>query len=336
METESLSMKRTTLYFSFLILHFSLLLTLSCCTPKKGAVVVEQPRVSVPSFDADSAYRYVSAQVAFGPRVTGSEAHKACGDWLAAKLKGFGADVTEQTADLKAYNGDRLPMRNIIGSYNTATRKRIVLCSHWDSRPWADNDPDVTNHRTPIDGANDGASGVGVLLEIARQLGRQQPTMGVDIIFFDAEDYGMHSDELDYADNTWCLGSQYWARHPHRPDYMARFGILLDMVGAPDARFCQERYSRRYAGSIVDKVWQTAHTLGFGAYFPLAAGSYVTDDHLPLNEKARIPTVDIIPYDDAYGFGEHWHTVKDNMAWIDRTTLRAVGQTVLHVIYNEK
>lgn len=312
------------------------LLTLSCCTPKKGAVVVEQPNVSVPAFDADSAYDYVSAQVAFGPRVTGSEAHKACGDWLVAKLKSFGAEVTEQTADLKAYNGDRLPMRNIIGSYNTATNKRVVLCSHWDSRPWADNDPDVKNHRTPIDGANDGASGVGVLLEIARQLQRQQPTIGVDIIFFDAEDYGMHSDELDYADNSWCLGSQYWARHPHKADYIARFGILLDMVGAPKSRFCQERYSRRYAGSIVDKVWQTAHALGFGTYFPLTAGNYVTDDHLPLNEKGRIPTIDIIPYDDAYGFGEHWHTVKDNMEWIDRATLRAAGQTVLHVIYNEK
>ena len=312
------------------------LLTLSCCRPKKGAVVVEQPSVSVPAFDADSAYNFVSAQVAFGPRVTGSEAHKACGDWLVAKLKGFGAEVTEQTADLKAYNGDRLPMRNIIGSYNTATNKRVVLCSHWDSRPWADNDPDVKNHRTPIDGANDGASGVGVLLEIARQLWRQQPTIGVDIIFFDAEDYGMHSDESDYADNSWCLGSQYWARHPHKADYMARFGILLDMVGAPNSRFCQERYSRRYAGSIVDKVWQTAHALGFGTYFPLTAGNYVTDDHLPLNEKGRIPTIDIIPYDDAYGFGEHWHTVKDNMEWIDRATLRAAGQTVLHVIYNEK
>ena len=250
---------------------------------------------------------------------------------MVAKLKSFGAEVTEQTADLKAYNGDRLPMRNIIGSYNTATNKRVVLCSHWDSRPWADNDPDVKNHRTPIDGANDGASGVGVLLEIARQLQRQQPTIGVDIIFFDAEDYGMHSDELDYADNSWCLGSQYWARHPHKADYIARFGILLDMVGAPNARFCQERYSRRYAGSIVDKVWQTAHTLGFGTYFPLTAGNY-----LPLNEKGRIPTIDIIPYDDAYGFGEHWHTVKDNMEWIDRATLRAAGQTVLHVIYNEK
>ena len=337
METERVIRKNGMLRTPVSVIYFSFLIfALSCCTPKKGAVVVEQPGVTVPAFNADSAYSFVSSQVAFGPRVTGSDAHKACGDWLAAKLRAFGAEVTEQTADLKAYNGDPLPMRNIIGSYNTATNKRVILCSHWDSRPWADNDPDVKKHHTPIDGANDGASGVGVLLEIARQMQLQQPTIGVDIIFFDAEDYGMHSDEYDSSDNTWCLGSQYWARHTHRADYIARFGILLDMVGAPNSRFCQERYSRRYAGSIVDKVWMTAHALGYGAYFPLSAGSYVTDDHLPLNEKARIPSVDIIPYDEEYGFGEHWHTVKDNMDWIDVATLRAVGQTVMHVVYNEK
>jgi len=325
-----------TVYSSFFILHFSfLLLALSCCTPKKAAAPVS-PAVVVPSFNADSAYSYVAAQVAFGPRVTGTMAHKACGDWLVTKLKDFGATVTEQTAELRAYNGDKLPMRNIIGSYHTGTNKRVILCSHWDSRPWADNDPDIANHRTAIDGANDGASGVGVLLEIARQLQQQQPAIGIDIIFFDAEDYGQHSDEYGSSDNSWCLGSQYWARHPHRADYLARFGVLLDMVGAPDARFYQERFSRRYAGSVVDKVWHTAHALGFGTYFPLAAGNYVTDDHLPLNETARIPTADIIPYDEEHGFGIHWHTVDDNMEWIDPTTLHAVGQTLLHVIYNEK
>ena len=336
METEPLSMKKTARFFSRFVLLFSLLPALACCTPKKATPVATQPQVSVPAFNADSAYHYVSAQVAFGPRVTGSEAHKACGDWLAAQLRSLGAEVTEQTAELRAYNGDKLSARNIIGSYNTTTNKRIILCAHWDSRPWADNDPDIRNHFTPIDGANDGASGVGVLIEIARQLGRQQPAMGIDIIFFDAEDYGQHSDEAGSADNSWCLGSQYWARHPHKADYIARYGILLDMVGAPGARFYQERLSRRYAGSIVDKAWQAAHALGYGAYFPLTAGSYVTDDHLPLNEKARIPTIDIIPYDEEYGFGEHWHTVNDNMEWIDAATLRAVGQTVMHVIYNER
>ena len=332
MEAERLIMRK----FSFFLIPFSLVLLLSCCTSKKRPATVDEPHVSVPAFNADSAYAYVAAQVAFGPRVTGSAAHQRCGDWLETTLRGFGAEVSVQTAEVRAYNGDLLPMRNIIGSYNTGTNKRVVLCSHWDSRPWADNDPDPKKHRTPIVGANDGASGVGVLLEIARQMSMQQPAVGVDIIFFDAEDYGVHADDRDETDNSWCLGSQYWARHPHKQDYLARWGILLDMVGAPDARFCQERYSRRYAGSLVDKVWMTAHTLGYGAWFPLSAGSYVTDDHLPLNEKARIPAIDIIPYDEENGFGVHWHTVNDNMNWIDTATLRAVGQTVMHVVYSEK
>lgn len=309
---------------------------LAGCTPKRRTAVAEQPAISVPAFNADSAYAFVASQVAFGPRVTGSQAHKACGDWLAGKLKEFGAEVIEQTADLKAYNGDRLPMRNIIGSFNTSTNKRIVLGAHWDSRPWADNDPDPKKHHTAILGANDGASGVGVLLEIARHLGEQMPTMGVDVIFFDAEDYGAHSDEAADTEGTWCLGSQYWARHPHKSDYIARFGVILDMVGAKDSKFFQERLSRRYAGSVVDKIWMMAHTLGYGAWFPLTAGSYVTDDHLPLNERARIPTADIIPYDETHGFGEYWHTVRDDMEWIDKTTLRAVGETMMHVVYNEK
>ena len=313
------------------------IVTLSCCTPKKSAVPADDPVVEVPTFNADSAYSYVAAQVAFGPRVTGVEAHKACGDWLVGKLHELGAAVTEQTAELKAYNGDLLPARNIIGSYRPDTRKRVILCSHWDSRPWADNDPDEKNHYTAIDGANDGASGVGVLLEVARQLQQKEPAIGIDIIFFDAEDYGIHShDEGHYVEDSWCLGSQYWAKQAKKADYMARYGILLDMVGAPGARFCQERLSKRYAGSLVDKVWRTAHAIGYGDYFPLEAGSYVTDDHLPLNDVARIPTIDIIPYDEEYGFGEMWHTVKDDMSWIDPATLRAVGQTLLQVIYNEK
>ena len=329
--------------FSHILLWLSGVLltatTLSCCTQKKPAAATDTDAtpVVVPSFQADSAYAYVAAQVAFGPRVPGSDAHKACGDWLTAMLRGFGATVTEQAADLKAYNGDILPARNIMGSYNPDTHKRVLLCSHWDSRPWADNDPDEHNHYTPIDGANDGASGVGVLLEVARQLKQQQPAIGIDIVFFDAEDYGIHSaDEDNYVEDTWCLGSQYWARQAAKTGYMARYGILLDMVGAPNARFCQERLSRQYASAIVDKVWHTAHAIGYGQYFPITPGSYVTDDHLPLNDVAHIPTIDIIPYDEEYGFGEKWHTVGDNMEWIDPATLHAVGQTILQVIYNEK
>lgn len=311
-------------------------LLLSCCTPRKTATTLDNPAVAVPIFDADTAYAGVAAQVAYGPRVPGSPAHRACGDWLVAELCRYGATVTEQNVDLKAYTGDVLPSRNIIGSFLPEARKRVLLCSHWDSRPWADADPDVANRRTPILGANDGASGVGVLLEIARQLGQHPAAIGVDIVFFDSEDYGVHQEDTEDSEGSWCLGSQYWARQACRNGYMARYGILLDMVGAPNARFHKEGMSCHYASNIVDKVWRAAHAIGFGEYFPLTDGSFTTDDHIPVSETAKVPCIDIIPYDEEYGFGKYWHTLRDDMSWIDPATLHAVGQTVLHVVYNEK
>ena len=313
--------------------------TFSCCTQKKAPAHTSEGGmpVVVPTFDADTAFAAVAVQCAFGPRVPGTDAHRLCGDFLEECLRNCGATVISQSMDLKAYDGTPLPSHNIIGQFAPEKRKRVLLCSHWDSRPWADNDPDPSKHRTPIEGANDGASGVGVLLEVARQLSLQPTAIGIDIIFFDAEDAGMHQDDNGpYVENSWCLGSQYWARHPHTDDYMARYGILLDMVGGKDARFCQERLSRHYAKSIVDKVWDAAHAIGFGNFFPYAMGSYVTDDHLPVNEKAHIPCIDIIPYDEHDGFAPTWHTVSDDIHHIDPTTLRAVGQTILQVIYNEK
>lgn len=301
--------------------------------PKADAIVL----ATCPTFVADSAFRYIQEQCAFGPRLTGSQESALCCQYIQDQFTRLGAKVQLQESIVTIYDGTRLKCKNIIASLNPDNPDRILFCSHWDSRPWADNDPDERNHYTPIDGANDGASGVGVLLEVARQLKQQQPAIGIDIVFFDAEDYGIHSaDEDNYVEDTWCLGSQYWARQAAKTGYMARYGILLDMVGAPNARFCQERLSRQYAAAIVDKVWHTAHAIGYGQYFPITPGSYVTDDHLPLNDVAHIPTIDIIPYDEEYGFGEKWHTVGDNMEWIDPATLHAVGQTILQVIYNEK
>ena len=322
------------------LLFLSVLLWVACGSkqPKPTAQPQATPIV-VPTFNADSAYHYTAEQVAFGPRVPNSEAHRACGDWLESELERFGAQVKAQHITLRAYDGTLLAARNIIGAYNPEQKKRVLLCAHWDSRPWADADPDPNNHRTPILGANDGASGVGVLLEVARQLQAQPTEVGIDLIFFDAEDYGTHADDDDESaegSTTWCLGSQYWARVPHTTNYMARFGILLDMVGGKDARFHREGVSDYFAKHIVDKVWAAAHANGNGQWFPYADGGLITDDHLPINQIARIPCIDIIGHYPETGFSPTWHTMDDTMDNIDPTVLRAVGQTVLQVIYNEK
>ncbi len=292
--------------------------------------------VDVPQFDADSAYLYIKNQVNFGPRVPNTKSHAACGNYLAAQLEVFGAQVISQHADLMAYDGTLLKARNIIGSYKPDSKKRIALFAHWDTRPWADNDSDKANHRTPVVGANDGASGVGVLLEIARQIQRRQPELGIDIIFFDAEDYGAHQSHTgEHREDYWCLGSQYWARNPHVAGYNARFGILLDMVGGRGSVFLKEGYSELFAKDINKKVWKAAGKAGYGNFFIDEQGGTVTDDHLFVNRLAKIKTVDIIPFSADGSFTPTWHTVNDTMEHIDRNTLKAVGQTVLEVIYNE-
>lgn len=322
---------------------FLLLLTIAVvsCSSKgssRQAEVYDEElsSVNVPAFNADSAYQYVKAQVDFGPRVPNTQAHRDCGNYLADMLEQFGAKVYNQHVELSSYEGKLLQARNIIGAFNPEARKRVALFSHWDSRPWADNDPDPKNHYTPILGANDGASGVGVLLEVARQLQQQSPEVGIDIVFFDAEDCGTHQDyKGEHKEEHWCLGSQYWSRNPHVQGYNARYGILLDMVGGYNAEFRYEYYSQQFAKDVNRKVWRAADRLGFGQIFKKENGGGATDDHLFVNTIARIPTIDIVANSNKYSFFEHWHTVKDDMNAIDIRTLQAVGQTLLQVIYNE-
>ena len=313
---------------------------ISCSqTPSSSSAKVESQPVkqqNVPAFDADSAWVFVENQVKFGPRVPNSEAHVACGNYLTSELKRFGAQVYEQEATLTAYNGTQLKAKNIIGSYNPENSKRVLLFAHWDSRPYADHDKDPANHKKPIDGADDGASGVGVLLEMARQFSIKSPAIGIDIIFFDAEDYGTPEFVKEYKENTWCLGAQFWAKNPHVKGYKADFGILLDMVGAKNASFFKEATSMRYAPQIVEEVWSTARDLGYGKFFINAEGGAITDDHQYVILGRNIPCIDIIYTDPESdnGFGPHWHTQNDTMDNIDRETLKAVGQTVLEVVYN--
>ena len=332
-------------YLFSLLSLFLMLCAVSCGGSANGSSAVankQEKVVEAPRFDADSAYAFVQAQVDFGSRVPNSDEHRACGDYLENKLKSYGAEVISQQVELVAYDGTKLQARNIVGQFQPQKNKRIMLCAHWDSRPWADSDPDASKHRTPILGANDGASGVGVLLEIARLLAVAPTEVGIDIIFFDAEDYGTHNADDNPArvtmDHSWALGSQYWSRRPHKSNYNARYGILLDLVGAPGSTFYQEGISLAYAGSLVEKIWDTAHKIGHSKYFVKEQGGYATDDHYYVNEFMGLPCVDIINYDEdsENGFGTYHHTIKDDMSWIDRETLKAVGETVVAVIYNEK
>jgi hypothetical protein len=295
--------------------------------------------VTVPSFSEDSAFKFIENQVSFGPRVPNSPAHRKTANYLEEKLKEFGANVTVQAFEAKAYDGTMLNLRNIIGSYNPKASKRIMLAAHWDSRPFADQDS--VNRRKPIDGANDGGSGVGVLLELAKVIhdAKVKPDVGVDIFFFDGEDYGQpdFDKENGRVEDSWCLGSQYWAKNKHVPGYSAYYGILLDMVGGKNARFAMEGTSMHYAPSIVQKVWKAAHNAGFGEAFVYVEAPGIIDDHSYINDLANIPTIDIIEFNgtnDRY-FGEYWHTHNDNMDVISRGTLKAVGQTLLEVLYRE-
>lgn len=291
--------------------------------------------VSVPRFDRDSAMVYVQKQTEFGSRIPNSEAHRQTKEWLSAKLADFGATVIEQdfTADL--YTGESYEATNIIGQYNPEHSKRVILAAHWDSRFTADHDPNEENHDEPVMGADDGASGVGVLLEIARQLQANPIDLGIDIILFDAEDNGDGSEDGDYR--TWCLGSQHWARNFHVSGYEAKFGILLDMVGAKNARFTKDGISMAYAPNIMNKVWKLAQSMGYGAYFVDVPTRELVDDHLFVNQIAKIPMIDIInrPADTETLFVAHWHTTEDTFDKIDPRTLRAVGQVVLATIYRE-
>ncbi len=293
---------------------------------------VEQPKINYPNFDANNAYNMIQKQVDFGTRVPGTAPHKACAEWLESTLKAQADEVMVQTAEVTAFNGAKLPMYNVIASFNPQSSKRIMLSAHWDTRPFADHDDDEARKDEPIIGANDGGSGTGILLEIAKVL-KANPlkNIGVDIFLWDVEDYGKGSGD------TYCLGSQYWSKNKHKSGYKAQYGILLDMVGARNAVFQQEGHSKQFAQHILDKVWAAGHKGGYSGFFPFKNVAPITDDHYYINTLAGIPTIDIIQYDQytGKGFFPQWHTHDDDMSIIDKNTLKAVGQTVVRVLYDE-
>ncbi len=303
--------------------------------PKKNQPPIAPVKVErkAPGFSADSAYVFIEKQLSFGYRVPNMSSHKACGDWLVKKFKAYGGEVTEQKAVVTAIDKTKLNMRNIIASFNPQAGKRIMLSAHWDSRPWADEDTE--RQREPILAANDAGSGVAILLEIARQMQAKSPTVGVDIMLWDAEDYGKDTAE------SYCLGSQHWAANKHKPGYAPIYGINLDMVGAEGALFPREGVSMHFAPDITDRLWAIANELGYGNMFTYEVTPEIVDDHLFINVNAKIKMIDVIDRrpstvrQGSYEFFPYWHTHKDNMQCISKNTLTAVGNSVIEMVYRE-
>ncbi|WP_375416958.1 M28 family peptidase [uncultured Hymenobacter sp.] len=339
---------------SLILLAAGLLFAPACgdnkTTTETSTATEQPPKLSkAPTFNADSAYAFTARQVAFGPRVPNSAAHLACGNYLVATLKRLGLKVREQPFSAMTFDGTNIRGRNIIAQFQPAAARRVAIFGHWDTRPFADEEKDPKKKNKPLDGASDGASAVAVALEMARTLSQQPdsltPNVGVDFIFFDAEDWGYdtstQSDLKNQLDETngnssWCLGSQYWAKNLVPAGYKAEYGVLLDMVGAKGGNFTREGISREKARAPLDRIWNTAAQLGYSDFFRFEDTDAITDDHVYTNQ-AGIPTLDIYdnpPYGES-AFPPYHHTTQDNMSIIDRRPMKAVGQTLLHVLYQE-
>jgi glutaminyl-peptide cyclotransferase len=317
----------------------ALILAWACSSEKRTETAVQEKESKpYPTFNADSAYTFIERQVAFGPRVPGTKGHDDTKNWIISKLEGYGWSVQTQPFQAKTYDGLTWDLNNIIASYNPQEPKRILLAAHWDTRRIADKDTERINE--PIDGANDGGSGVSVLLEIARTVAVQElkPDVGIDLIFFDGEDDG-EPERAKTRNNSqefwWCHGSQYWSKNKHKPNYSAYYGILVDMVGGKNAKFYREGYSRQYASGILANVWGNGSKLGFSDFFIQKDAPEILDDHVFVNAYGGIPMIDIVEFSPDYGFGHYHHTHQDNMELIDPRTLKAVGETVLFTVYQE-
>ena len=279
-----------------------------------------------PTFDADRAFKYLETQCDFGPRPPGSEAHGQTRDYLISELKKFAGEVVAQDFVYQSADGP-LNLTNVIALFGAAAAdsgpvrtEKVLLAAHWDTRPFADRDPDPEKRHLPILGANDGASGVAVLLELARAFHSEPPDKQVIMVLFDGEDYGKTTDEM-------LLGSRYFARNIDerwRPEY----GILIDMVGDKDLDIYIEANSQRYAPDIVKRVWKLARKLQLRGLYPELRPP-ILDDHIPLNE-AGIKCIDIIDLNYPY-----WHSMEDTPDKCSAESLETVGKLLLELVYSQ-
>ena len=271
-------------------------------------------------FSGATAMQYVQQQMAFGPRIPNTPGHVKTGDWLLSELRARADTVIVQSFQQKTSKGQTLKLRNFFARFRPQATDRILLLAHWDTRPFADKSANLGQQRLPVPGANDGASGVAVLLGVADALKAKPPTLGVDLLFVDGEDYG------DFADSTeTLLGSRYFARHLP-PGYTTLFAVLFDMVGDRDLQIFQEGYSVQNAPEVVQRVWQTADRLGYGSVFVPRVNQTLTDDHVPL-QAAGIRAIDVIDFDFPYH-----HTTEDTIDKVSAASLQIVGNVAVALI----
>lgn len=296
---------------------------------------IDYTQVVVPNFSADSAYAFVKAQLAFGNRIPGSKGWQQCAAWLVSQMQRWCDTVIVQDFRATLWDNSTVPGKNIIASMNPKAEKRVLLTAHWDSRIWADHDKNDELQHSPVPGANDGASGVAALMEMARVMSAMPPSVGVDIIFFDVEDQGAPDWSEVYDQDTWCKGSQYWAENRHVPFYTAVYGVLFDMVGTQHPRFTKEQISRAFAPGLTDKLWRAASALGYGNIFVNQETDPILDDHYYVNRLADIPMADIVQNSGTTSFFEHWHTTTDDLNAVSGETLRIVAEVTMKTIYGD-
>ncbi len=271
-------------------------------------------------FDGARALGYVEQQLAFGPRIPNSDGHRRTGDWLAQQLAARADTLIVQAWTHRTSGGDTLALRNFFARFRPAAAERVLLVAHWDTRPRADRSANLAAQRQPVPGANDGASGVAILLGVADALKARAPTLGVDLLFVDGEDWG------DFGDSTeTLLGSRHFAANLPA-GYQPLYGVLFDMVGDSDLQLYWEGYSQSFAPEVVQRVWATADRMGYGGVFPAGVRHTVVDDHVPL-QNAGLRVVVVIDFDYPY-----WHTTEDTLDKVSAQSLKAVGDVAVALV----
>jgi len=315
-------------YFSLLFIITGLL---SCKSDTNSTISKTLPRIKVAKFDSELAYAHVEKQLSFGTRVPGSSNHKATKDWIVETMKSYGWSVEEEHFQAIVYTGEELPGTNIISRYKPKASTRILLAAHYDTRHVADKEKENPGRKgEPIMGADDGASGVAVLMSMAKTIAGSGLEIGVDIVFFDLEDYGEPG--VNNNKESWAIGSAHWAQNVDR-SYSPKHALLLDMVGAKEATFPRESFSQSINSDLVDQVWKLAQNMGHGNYFINENRGIVIDDHISVHKYSGIKMIDIVNK-KVGAFGHYHHTHQDDIEIIDKSTMQAVGQVAMAVIFN--